>query len=77
MDMNPGEKANKNKKYTYSFHRPLQYYFKLFSNTGLSVLRLEEWISPRVSVGKNSERGKYRPQRIPIIYVYWSEEVER
>ena len=66
MDMNPGEKANKNKKYTYSFHRPLQYYFKLFSNTGLSVLRLEEWISPRVSVGKNSERENIARKEFPL-----------
>ena len=66
MDMNPGEKDNKNKKFTYSFHRPLQYYFKLFSNTGLSVLRLEEWISPRNSVGKNSERENIARKEFPL-----------
>ncbi|MDI9355280.1 MAG: hypothetical protein QM532_03870 [Cyanobium sp. MAG06] len=42
MDMNPGEKNDKNKIYTYSFHRPLQYYFKLFTNSNLVVSRLEE-----------------------------------
>jgi SAM-dependent methyltransferase len=47
IDMNPG--SNSNKEYTYSYHRPLQYYFKLFSNTGFAVTRLEEWISHKES----------------------------
>lgn len=34
---------------TVSFHRPLQYYFKLLASTGLAVTRLEEWISHRES----------------------------
>lgn len=66
MDMNPGEKNIKNKKYTYSFHRPLQFYFKLFSNAGLSVSRLEEWISSRNSVGKNSERENIARKEFPL-----------
>ncbi len=37
---------------TVSFHRPLQYYFKLLVNAGLTVTRLEEWSSH-----KTSERG--------------------
>ncbi len=50
MDMNPGKKDNK--EYTYSYHRPLQHYFKAFSNAGFAVTRLEEWISH-----KESEQG--------------------
>lgn len=34
---------------TFSFHRPLQYYFKLLQASGFSVVRLEEWISHRHS----------------------------
>jgi ubiquinone/menaquinone biosynthesis C-methylase UbiE len=47
IDMNPGNK--KEKKVTYSFHRPLQVYFKAFQKNNLSVVRLEEWISHRKS----------------------------
>jgi ubiquinone/menaquinone biosynthesis C-methylase UbiE len=48
MDMNPGE-ATDYKKYTYSFHRPLQYYFKIFNKCGMCVSRLEEWNSHKKS----------------------------
>ena len=36
-------------RYTYSFHRPLQYYAKALSKAGLSIGRLEEWTSNRKS----------------------------
>lgn len=36
-------------RYTVSFHRPLQYYFKAFAKAGLAVTRLEEWTSNRAS----------------------------
>jgi len=49
IDMTPGEKDLKKKKYTMSFHRPLQSYFKALSKHGFSVTRLEEWISHRKS----------------------------
>lgn len=49
IDMTPGEKDAKKKKYTVSFHRPLQSYFKAMSKSGLSIVRLEEWISHKKS----------------------------
>ncbi len=52
IDMHPGQKS---KEYTVSFHRPLQYYFKLLGNNGLAVSRLEEWISHKKS-GKGPKR---------------------
>lgn len=51
IDMEPGS-DDKNKKYTYSFHRPLQSYFKSLRKNNLSVTHLEEWISH-----KRSESG--------------------
>lgn len=36
-------------RYTVSFHRPLQYWFKAFAKAGLAVTRLEEWTSNRTS----------------------------
>ena len=44
IDMNPGEKVVAKKKFTVSFHRPLQSYFKVFAKNGFGVIRLEEWI---------------------------------
>lgn len=41
----PGLKSEK----TISFHRPLQYYFKLLGKNGLAVDRLEEWNSHKKS----------------------------
>ena len=39
----------KRKEKIVSFHRPLQYYFKMFYKTGFFVSRLEEWISHKKS----------------------------
>ena len=49
IDMTPGEKNPKKKVKTISFHRPLQYYVKLFAKNGLAITRLEEWISHKKS----------------------------
>lgn len=47
IDMNPGDKIYK--KFTLSFHRSLQFYFKILKNSGFCVTNLEEWISNKVS----------------------------
>ncbi len=49
VDMTQGIADLNKKKYTWSFHRPLQAYFKTFSKAGLSVIRLEEWTSHKTS----------------------------
>ncbi len=50
IDMTPG--SIENKKFTVSFHRPLQVYIKALVKSGMVVTRLEEWVSHR-----GSERG--------------------
>lgn len=50
IDMTPG--SNKDKKYTVTFHRPLQVYVKALSKNNLAITRLEEWVSH-----KESEKG--------------------
>ncbi|HEY9481139.1 MAG TPA: class I SAM-dependent methyltransferase [Candidatus Paceibacterota bacterium] len=60
IDMEPGRVVSESaaacgrgaKEVTYSFHRPLQAYFKSLANAGFAVLRLEEWMSH-----KESEQG--------------------
>ena len=49
VDMTQGIKNIKSKTFTYSFHHSLQVYFKSFAKAGLSVTRLEEWISHKTS----------------------------
>ncbi|MFA6404684.1 MAG: class I SAM-dependent methyltransferase [Candidatus Paceibacterota bacterium] len=49
IDMTPGETDPSRKKYTVSFHRPLQTYFKLLDKNGFAINRLEEWISHKAS----------------------------
>lgn len=49
INMTPGEKIAAKKKFTISFHRPLQSYFKALSKSGFAVTRLEEWISHKKS----------------------------
>lgn len=49
IQMHPGDAPD---LFTVSFHRPLQFYFKIFSKLGFAVERLEEWNS-----NKKSEAG--------------------
>lgn len=67
IDMTPGEKSKSEKEFTVSFHRPLQVYFKALSKAGLSVTRLEEWISHRKSQkGPRSEEEDRTRKEIPM-----------
>lgn len=52
MDMTPGAELEKDKKYTISFHRPLQYWSKALHKHQFAITRMEEWESH-----KESEKG--------------------
>lgn len=47
IDMTPG--SPKDKKFTVSFHRPLQVYVKALSKNSLAITRFEEWVSHKES----------------------------
>lgn len=49
VDMTQGISDEKKKRFTMTFHHPLQVYFKAFAKAGLSVTRLEEWVSHKTS----------------------------
>lgn len=67
IDMNPGEKDIKKKEYTFSFHRPLQYYFKIFNECGFKVTGLEEWCSNKTSqVGPRKAAEDKARREIPM-----------
>jgi ubiquinone/menaquinone biosynthesis C-methylase UbiE len=62
--MKPG--SDKSLK-TISYHRPLQFYFKIFSKIGLVVERLEEWVSDRLSQpGPRAEAENKARREFPL-----------
>jgi len=65
--MHPGKTADT----TITFHRPLQYYSKLLSNTGFSIGRIEEWISPKKSqAGPRSKEEDRMRREIPLFICF-------
>lgn len=62
--MHPGKSGGEG---TLSFHRPLQYYFKLLTKAGLLVSRLEEWISDKQSEpGPRAEAENQARREFPL-----------
>ncbi len=63
--MNPGERFDK--KFTVTFHRPLQTYIKAFNKSGLVIARLEEWTSHKESEkGPRQEAENKSRKEIPL-----------
>ena len=67
IDMTPGEKDESKKKFTVSFHRPLQQYVKALAKSDFSIKRLEEWISHKKSQDgpRSAEEDRIRKE-IPM-----------
>ncbi|MEK7066029.1 MAG: class I SAM-dependent methyltransferase [Patescibacteria group bacterium] len=64
IKMHPGEKDS---DFTVSFHRPIQYYFKMLRNSGFSVNNLEELISNKKSQEGPRQRAEDKARKeIPI-----------
>ncbi len=64
IDTHPGSAA---KEFTYSFHRSLQDYTKALRSAGLSITRLEEWISHKVSEkGPRAAAEDHSRKEIPL-----------
>lgn len=51
---------------TWSYHQPLQYYFKALKSAGLAVTDLEEWTSDKVSVGSAAKRENRARAEFPL-----------
>lgn len=65
IDMTPG--TEKNKKYTVSFHRPLQVYIKALAKHGFAITKLEEWQSHKESEkGPRQEAENKSRKEIPL-----------
>lgn len=70
IEMNPGERDSGNKRFTISFHRPLQSYFKHLTKAGFLIGKFEEWISHKESNPgpKANEENRIRKE-IPIFAI--------
>lgn len=65
IDMTPG--SLKDKKFTVSFHRPLQTYVKAFVKSGFAITRLEEWTSHKESEKGPKQRAENKARKeIPM-----------
>ncbi len=67
IDMHPGQKE---KEQTISFHRPIQFYFKLFRSGGFVVTRLEEWISHKKSDAGPRQKEEDRMRKEIPLFMY-------
>jgi len=67
IDMNPGNASAKQKRYTYSFHRPLQLFSKLLQKHGFAIMRIEEWCShKKTEAGPRKEAENEARKEIPM-----------
>jgi ubiquinone/menaquinone biosynthesis C-methylase UbiE len=67
VDMTQGIADVKKKKFTYSYHRPLQLYFKTFAKNNFAVTRLEEWVSHKTSdKGSRKKAEDLARKEIPL-----------
>lgn len=67
IDMNPGTKNSLEKKYTYTFHRPLEEYINIFSKVGLKLNFMKEICSNKTSAaGVRKKPEDIARQEIPM-----------
>jgi len=67
IQMHPGDNPSEK---TISFHRPLQFYFKLLSKNGFLISRLEEWNSHRISEEGPKKEAEDRARREFPLFLY-------
>jgi ubiquinone/menaquinone biosynthesis C-methylase UbiE len=65
--MHPGKSK---KDSTVSFHRPLQFYFKMLQKNGFAVTRLEEWESRKKSEQGPRQRAEDRARKEIPLFLY-------
>lgn len=64
IQMHPGDDPS---VHTWTFHRSLQDYFKMFAKNGLAVTRLEEWISlKKTPAGPRAAAENLARKEIPL-----------
>ncbi len=67
IDMTPGEKNKLNKKYTYSFHRPIGEYVNTFAQKEFGLVGMHEWVSHKISdSGPRAQAENISRNEIPL-----------
>lgn len=75
IQTHPGDRP---KEYTFSFHRPLQFYFKALQKSGFCVSRLEEWNSNKKSEpGPRAAAENRSRKEIPLFIFLESAKAEK
>lgn len=63
INMNP---SDKNSEYTWSYHLPIFEISKYLTSNGLLIERIEEWVSDKKSIGKNSKMENRARSEFPL-----------
>lgn len=63
VNMTPGQKAG---KVTWSFHNPLEVYCESLRKNGFLIETIQEWISPKESVGKAARMENRAREEFPM-----------
>lgn len=66
IDMTPGEKDFRKKKFTVSFHRPLSMLINDLVDCGFTVNAMHEWVSNKKSEGKAARMENEAREEIPM-----------
>lgn len=75
IDMTPGAKSAKEKKFTVSFHRPLQEYVKALAKAEFVITGLEEWHSHKTSEkGPRAEAEDRARKEFPLFLMVRAEK---
>jgi ubiquinone/menaquinone biosynthesis C-methylase UbiE len=72
IDMHPGKTMRGQTKAieTISFHRPMQFYFKLLGKNGFAVDKLEEWVSHRESTSGPRMNAENKSKKEFPLFLY-------
>lgn len=61
-----GAEQNENSAVTYSYHHPMEDYFRWLHEAGMAVELMEEWYSDKTSEGKQSKRENRARTEFPL-----------
>jgi ubiquinone/menaquinone biosynthesis C-methylase UbiE len=77
IEMNPGTQKTYEKKFTVSFHRPLQAYAKALTKAGFLIGRIEEWVSHKVSnPGPRAQEENRIRKEIPLFLMIEARKIQ-
>ena len=73
IETSPSKGANS--ETTLSFHFPLQDYSKSLQKNGFTIMRIEEWVSNKVSDGKHAEMENIARREFPLFMALMCKKV--